>query len=294
MRQKLYELLNNINDNNLLINQLYAQVIRCLKDVSRRHNIGVVTSIHQPNNDVLMLFDKLYVLAKGGLCLYDGSPQCLREHLNEADIDINEYQVPIEVLLKIGSKYDERVRELVDLTLKQRNDLRHRCITEGRLSPKGIPKKSLNFDLTRMWYLFQRTTAYSFQSQWKAMVIQFIFILSLGFVITQLYNKHIGEADGCFSFEQKNTTTTCFKSMETLKEESYLSQNLRFVFFSGILIQFLTTVATTLIFTTEVRIFLNEHKNGMNFIVFIQQMFSRLTHNKKNTKHLFNIQLMRG
>ena len=99
------------------------------------------------------------------------------------------------------------------------------------------------------------------------MAIQFAFIVGLGFVVTKLYNKNIGEPDGCFSFDLK-TNASCVKTVEALKEESFLSQNLRLQFFTAVVIQFLMTVATTLIFTTEVRVFFNEHKNGINFIVY--------------------------
>jgi hypothetical protein len=54
-----------------------------------------------------MKFDKLYVLAKGGLCVYSGLPQNLGNYLKEFDIICTEIQVPIEVLLKIASNSTE-------------------------------------------------------------------------------------------------------------------------------------------------------------------------------------------
>ena len=48
------------------------------------------------------MFDTLYVLAKGGRCVYSGPPEHLTQHLNECQIILNENQVPIETLITIG------------------------------------------------------------------------------------------------------------------------------------------------------------------------------------------------
>ena len=50
------------------------------------------------------MFDNIYVLAKGGVCVYYGLPIGLRQHLTECNINCNENQIPIEVLLKICSE----------------------------------------------------------------------------------------------------------------------------------------------------------------------------------------------
>jgi len=229
--------------------------------VSRRHNIAVVTSIHQPNNDVLMRFDRLYVLARGGRCVYDGRPQDLALHLNKANIECNDFQVPIEVLLKIGSKIYERTDMLVTLTTSNKSKLIDKCLKEGVRAPKGVPLRRVSFSLKHFWYLLLRTTTYTLRSQWKAMIIQFVFILSIMAIVTQLFNSYVGQPDGCFSLDE-NSNISCIKTEQSLRIESLLSQNLRLQFFTEVCIQFLLMVATTLRFASEVRIFLNEHNNG--------------------------------
>ncbi|CAG2172073.1 unnamed protein product, partial [Oppiella nova] len=79
-------------------------MINCLKVLSRRHGMTIIASIHQPNNDLFHMFDNIYVLAKGGHCLYDGVPLQLRQHLIDCDYKLTENDVPIEVLLKMASK----------------------------------------------------------------------------------------------------------------------------------------------------------------------------------------------
>ncbi|CAG2119793.1 unnamed protein product, partial [Medioppia subpectinata] len=49
-------------------------VIQCLRELSERHRMAIVTSIHQPNSLLLSMFDQLYVLSKGGHCVFAGRP----------------------------------------------------------------------------------------------------------------------------------------------------------------------------------------------------------------------------
>jgi len=66
--------------------------------------MSILTSIHQPSNDLFMMFDNIYVLAKGGVCVYSGPPQHLKTHLNQCNVECNEFQVPIELILKVCSE----------------------------------------------------------------------------------------------------------------------------------------------------------------------------------------------
>lgn len=97
----------------------FCKTINCLQKLSRLHKLAIVTSIHQPNSEVLMMFDQLYVLAKGGRCVFAGAPNALRTHLTECKIDCVDWQVPIEVLLKVSSNKSKKVLdELVGTTSK--------------------------------------------------------------------------------------------------------------------------------------------------------------------------------
>ncbi|KAH9510553.1 ABC protein, sub ABCG [Dermatophagoides farinae] len=49
-------------------------VVACLRRQIHRHNLTIVASIHQPNTEVLMMFDQCYVLARGGVFIYSGPP----------------------------------------------------------------------------------------------------------------------------------------------------------------------------------------------------------------------------
>jgi len=66
--------------------------------------MAIVTSIHQPNSLVLTMYDQLYVMAKGGRCVFSGRPNQLKSHLLECGINCPDDVLPIEVLLKVSSK----------------------------------------------------------------------------------------------------------------------------------------------------------------------------------------------
>ncbi len=74
-----------------------------MSQLSKRHAMAIVTSIDEPNSLILTMFDQLYVLAKGGHCVFSGRPNQLRSYLQECAIDYSDDVLPIEVLLKVSS-----------------------------------------------------------------------------------------------------------------------------------------------------------------------------------------------
>ena len=75
----------------------------CLKNLAKNYQLAIFTSIHQPNSDLLMMFDKLYVLAKGGSCVFDGKTNQLKSDLEQCQVECRDWQVPIEQLIKVAS-----------------------------------------------------------------------------------------------------------------------------------------------------------------------------------------------
>lgn len=78
-------------------------VTKCLRGLANKHKMTVIASIHVPNERTLALFDKLYILARGGVAIYSGPPDGLQGYLEEKlQFKIEERQKPIEVALKIA------------------------------------------------------------------------------------------------------------------------------------------------------------------------------------------------
>ena len=79
------------------------KVVQCLKKLAQKYQITVIASIHAPNHETLSLFDKIYVLAKGGVAIYSGPPtgilDCLKLEINLVEI---QNQPPVEAIIKIA------------------------------------------------------------------------------------------------------------------------------------------------------------------------------------------------
>ncbi|CAG2115794.1 unnamed protein product, partial [Medioppia subpectinata] len=133
-------------------------VIQCLKELSERHRMAIVTSIHQPNSLLLSMFTQLYVLSKGGHCVFAGRPNLLKDHLNSCGVTCPEDVQPIELLLKIATNFP--------------NDK----------FQSAVRNQSLNIELRYDWI-----TTLGFG----------IFLTSLGVILCYLYGWDIGETDGC-------------------------------------------------------------------------------------------------
>lgn len=123
-------------------------VMECLKRLTKSNRICIITSIHSPNNDIMKLFDQLYILAKGGVCIYSGDPdqelkQCLDSPgMNNFTMDAHE--APIEAMLRVACngrlRYSTSLLELIMKTLFWNRHDRFHCsktITEER--PKSVP-----------------------------------------------------------------------------------------------------------------------------------------------------------
>ena len=78
-------------------------VMKCLQRLSKQNGITVIVSIHAPSSDILNMFDQLYIIAKGGVCIYSDHPDRLRPHLNRiTGIALNEDESPIQEYLRIA------------------------------------------------------------------------------------------------------------------------------------------------------------------------------------------------
>ena len=128
--------------------------------------IAVVASIHQPNNELINKFDKLYVPAMGGLCVYEGPPKGLKTYLIRADIVCNEEQVPIEVLIKICSKNQNEKIILSQIISNKREQLEDQCRS--------------TFNLRHLWYhLMMRSITSTLSSQKKVLSFTFFVYIIL-------------------------------------------------------------------------------------------------------------------
>ncbi|CAG2180262.1 unnamed protein product, partial [Oppiella nova] len=193
--------------------------------------MAIVTSIHQPNSLLLSMFDELYVLSKGGHCVFTGSPNLLRGHLLRCGITCAE-----DICSENGdTEYD--INRLIDAVKNQTMSTRDEFRQNGKL---------LRYD----WIVYSGLG---------------IFTLFIAFCLSYLYGFHVGEADGCLDLYLTNTsifkTTSLEEALKIMSEESDVIQNVKLLFFTVTCLGFVSMACTILVFPSEVRIFLSEHHN---------------------------------
>ena len=248
-------------------NVSHNQVIKCFKFLSKYHNICIITSIHQPNNEILMLFDKLYVLAKGGKTLFTGKPDNLAHFLRICNIACNEDQVPIEVLLKYSCYgfNDENVQKMIEMTQQIEEPLIDSRYTEETVQfLDGIKRKSKRFFVRDLWILMMRSLTHTYRHKWKIISIEFMLYMSVGISLKQVYGTDIGEPTSCINIED-DFNNTCSKTEKKLAEEILVEYNMKYNLYVVVIVLFFSVFVATMTFTAELPIFLNEHRNGQKF-----------------------------
>ena len=229
-------------------------MIQCLKRLSRSHNMSIITSIHQPNQDLFHMFDSVYVLAKGGVCVYSGLPQNLRQHLNECRIECNENQIPIEVIIKLSFNglSDENVVKLISKT-----ELKN-SIQTNNLIPI-TPPAGKKFKIIDFWTLLSRflLSYYWNNSEYFIHIILIQTLISV--FVSQLFSDKISETNGCFSFNN-TSSQTCFEEEDHKK---LLSQNQSLLFFTSMISAVFMSFIITDVYGRSLTIFRTEYRNGM-------------------------------
>ncbi|CAG2113237.1 unnamed protein product, partial [Medioppia subpectinata] len=245
-------------------------VVRCLRALTRRHRIAIVASIHQPNNELFLMFDTINVLAKGGHVVYAGPPDGLRARLAECDLPCGSGEAPIEKVLKhsaqgvTGNPAIDRMRrkaaELRDQLVKQC----HQMSADMELMPTGagLPTRAKWFTVIDFWYLLVRTMRIAYLSQWKALVIQFCVCIFIALPFSRSLNEDMVVPDSCLATNMTADLLECADSGLYLESQALISQNIKYNIVFMTLVTYLQIVITPLTFTSDVNIFINEQRNG--------------------------------
>ena len=236
-------------------------VIQCLKRLSRSHQMTIIVSIHQPNQDLFQIFDKIYVLAKGGIDVFSGYPQNVIKQLNNCQIECKTNEVPIEELLRISSDdSNPQTIEVLNNTTKDENKLLYEnCLKQNMYLMNEKPNLSKRFSFKDLYHLLLRTMTYSYKCQWKTMFVLFIIIQALGILMKSHFDADMIKPSGCLELEWGGG---CNQTLEEINEEYLIKQNLKFNMSMMIATSFVVLVVFSITFCQDYRTFRNEQKNG--------------------------------
>ncbi|KAH9527945.1 Cytoplasmic dynein 1 light intermediate chain 1, variant 2 [Dermatophagoides farinae] len=242
-------------------------VIGCLREFVHRHNVTIIASIHQPNTDLMNMFDQIYVLAKSGVGIYSGPPSMIRQHLSQ----ITGYNTfgttfPVEELIKYScmNHDDPVVQKLVqnnDLNIITTTMANKSLETETQYVPDGIPLNRIRFSIGSLPILCSRYLTFIYGYLWQEWAMFFIIYIFYGFFLRYFFDPKIALADGCISLEE-DFNQTCNRSTASIEEETNLTSNGRYNFFALNIFAFLVMLQCGLAFAKETKFFFNEHRNG--------------------------------
>ena len=212
-------------------------MIICLKNLTRNHSIAILTSIHQPNSDVLRLFDQLYVLSIDGQCIYNDNPTMIKEHLIKCQIPLMNYHVLIEELIKIASKLDsnnEFAEKLIKKTFEDSISSEECWMKDTKLLNKNLFQENKSFNFSDAIILLRRTFRNELIGGWKIQfVFLFVYFISL-YVMLYLFPNDIGTDPGCTEerIDLRNISLINQRILDALiGNEQKFQQNIKYSFF---------------------------------------------------------------
>lgn len=252
-------------------------VLSCLRTMTLAHNITIVASIHQPNSRSLFMFNQIYVLARGGVCVYQGSPEGIAEHLNQAlpdeELDkaalANHDVQPIEVLIKYSCNQYPNSKSVQCLMNVAQDKFRQHLIESGRLEEEtqathdGVQRNRRRFSLYDVAILARRYVVFSVQHLWMIIVALISFEMAYGVVTKMLFDTEtIKHPSGCISLDEDDFNGTCTKTQTQITDENNLKRNIQFVGNGFGLVLYFIVLQTALVFSINLKLVTNEKRNG--------------------------------
>ncbi|XP_046913707.2 uncharacterized protein LOC124494563 [Dermatophagoides farinae] len=239
-------------------------VISCLRQVAHHHNICIITSIHQPTVEVFSMFDQVYVLAKGGVCVYSGPPSDMRQHLNKVSDRMYQDDIfSVEELIKYSclSYEDPSVQDLVRLANER--ILNDNLILLNETVPvlDGIPTNRNRFSLKSVWVLILRYAFYVRGYLWQILCIMYCLYIGFGFAMNIVFDHNMIYYDGCVDLLD-DFNNTCNQTQDKDDEDFDLKASFIYAAFVNSLLFFLFLLQASIMFSKEIIFFRNEHQNG--------------------------------
>ena len=218
------------------------------------------------------MFDQLYVLARGGVCIYSGPPNQIRSHLAQIPefvVHTDSSKYAIETLIKQSClDHNQHAVQLLSghNNNKSKQDIfNHDLTTDTQMVLDGVQKIRQRFSLTTTYILFCRYLAYFRGHLWFESVFFSMNYLIYGFALRFFYEKSMIYIPGCLNINEDDTTM-CRRTKESVEVIYQLLNNFKFNFFYTNFFLFFIVFQFSMSLLKELKYFANEHRNGMLLI----------------------------
>jgi len=238
------------------------EVVKCLQNLARTFNTTVVASIHTPNHEIVSLFHKLYVLAKGGLCIYSGPPGSIQQFLeSEIQLHIREQQPPVEALLRVACNgiRDPKVVHLTKKCLTLENEQLKNQTSKLYLQAQGIAQSRKCFHLCDFALELVRFGQVTFISKWRTILFNVMFYIFYYILLRTLYDLNIAQATGCYTLmDQQNANCT---NIDSLHDDNVVKKNSHYISMVYLMTGFAIICTNAVGFSSITKVFRSEHRN---------------------------------
>lgn len=244
--------------------------------------MAIVFSVGQVlDSDILAVFDKLYVLSRGGLCVYEGSVDHMSLYLREAEVAVSsKIQTPMERLMKVASKPSQVTLRLANQTLTTRNDILHMAQKFGVPALNGIETEMVKMSFRNILDLFSRSYTHKHRIYWRSIVLYYLIITVATVLLTTAFTDGIGEPNACYN-RTSNVTLARFvilaerdaidegvlkhvgeKEFDIIESQDLIDENVKFIFVVTAGLSLFQLVTSVKGLNEEVKVAINEHRNG--------------------------------
>ncbi|RWS28350.1 ABC transporter-like protein 12 [Leptotrombidium deliense] len=176
------------------------QVINILHTLARSNpSVAVLATIHQPSQKVLNLFDKIYVIAESGECIFENSPSQIIPHLEKFGSKCPQQFNPADFIMEIacgehGSKLCNQLAFAQKVQFDNYRNSNEFHLTSMKLSDF---QHEIYFPTSKhTWFLFQRNLLVTLRDP-----IVFAFrmgtTMATALFLTDLFGTQIGVRGGC-------------------------------------------------------------------------------------------------
>ena len=217
----------------------------------------IIVSIHQPNQELLDMFDNLYVLAGKGVEVYSGHPKYLRKYVEKCGIKCKD-RIPIEALLE-HCHHDQVISYNKDIQIKC--ELVHRIEKQGLIEHDKLQSLYKRFSIVDSWTLLKRTFTHTYISQWKILLLQTIIYTIVGIIMKLLFNPEMIEPNGCLEMGFSDLTQNCNQTLEDLNNEYLIKQNMKYIYLISTVLPLYMMVFIIVPFLDEIKVIENQYNN---------------------------------
>ena len=235
--------------------------------MTRKHNISIIVSIHQPNVEILDVFDNLYVLSKGGVNVYSGPPQSLRQHMNDCHIDCNDNEIPVEKLLKVcANNYEHssiiNMRDETKINQQcQMEQVSHEMVINTNVKSHWTVK----FSPISIWYLAQRMTLVYYHTLTLTLLFIIFMFATNGVIMLTYYNVTPTKYRDC---QWDNSTQHCNDIMNNMTNPKNVQYEIKQIFGLSMTPYIFIGLWTLMVMEMHIKVFIWEYHNGLFLVLF--------------------------